>query len=154
MEYPCVYLKFTDCGSRALPTPNNKTSECSFDYEIKGVGYPNECNKYRSCANGAPTEMSCPENLAYCPKKDACEWSDLVEECDVHEFTGFKCPEKAKNGDYFASKANCSHYFICYNGRPRWMICAKGRYFDPCRSDCVKPKDLKCGPCKNMKVEE
>lgn len=151
MDYPCIHLKNFDCGLRKLPIPNNSTPECSYDFERKAVGFPSECSKYRICSNGVPIELNCPKNLAYSPKEDTCEWADLVEECDSSAFAGFTCPKDAADGAYFESEQDCSHYFICYNGRPRWMICAEGRVFDPCKSDCVKPDDVKCGSCKNKK---
>lgn len=152
MEYPCIHLKNVNCGSRKLPIPNNSTPECSYDFETKANGFPSECNKYRICSNGVSIDLSCPENLAYSPEEDICEWADLVEGCDASAFTGFTCPADAKDGSYFECEQNCSHYFICYNGRPRWMICTEGRVFDPCKSDCVKPENLKCGLCKNKKI--
>ncbi|XP_063702764.1 protein obstructor-E-like [Culicoides brevitarsis] len=153
-EYPCVHLKHIDCGRRKLPEPNNACEECSYDFETKIIGGPSECNRYRICSNGAPTDLSCPENLAFNVKSETCEWSDLAEDCDIEAFTGFKCPQNAGNGQYFESPHKCDHYFICYNGKPRWMICAKGKLFDPKSADCVKPKFLKSGKCyRNTKSQ-
>lgn len=154
LEYPCVHLRNVNCGLRKLPIPNNSTSECSYDFETKAVGFPKSCNKYRICSNGIAINLSCPENLAYNPKQDICEWSDLVEECDASAFTKCTSCSNAVDGTYFESNENCSHYFVCYKHRPRWFICAEGKVFDPCRADCVKPDDVKCGKCKNKKLQK
>uniref|UniRef100_A0A336KWU7 CSON015579 protein n=1 Tax=Culicoides sonorensis TaxID=179676 RepID=A0A336KWU7_CULSO len=153
LEYPCVHLRYINCGDRALPIPNNSTPDCSYDFETKPTGYPNECNKYRICSNGIGTDLSCPPNLAYNIETETCEWPDLVEACNATAFMGFECPPNVKEGSYFENPKDCGQYFICNNGRPRWMICAEGLMFDPCRIDCVKPADLKCGLCKEKKIE-
>lgn len=58
-------------------------------------------------------------------------------------FLGFTCPPVDNNSIYFGgetrffrSPADCQHYFVCVEGRPRLQNCGEGNAFNELVNTC------------------
>ncbi|KAL6257677.1 hypothetical protein P5V15_011256 [Pogonomyrmex californicus] len=141
-NYPCGYPIDIDCTGRPNLQPANPTENCPHQYGYFKIGDHQRCGQFMNCVDGRGYVFDCPEGLAFNPETYRCDWPDQVADCDAESFLGFRCPE-VRSGPFldvetkfFRSPADCHHYYICVNGRPRLQNCGIGNAFNDLIGTC------------------
>ncbi|KAB0792328.1 hypothetical protein PPYR_14287 [Photinus pyralis] len=139
---PCQYPVEVDCSGREATQPPQSTEECPHRYGYFRIGDAANCGQFKNCVDGRAYVFDCPEGLAFDEQSLRCDWPDQVSSCDAEAYLGFTCPPGAARGDFddnsyttFRS-ADCHHYYICVNSRPRLYNCGKGRAFNELINAC------------------
>ncbi|KAK5640512.1 hypothetical protein RI129_011323 [Pyrocoelia pectoralis] len=141
-QHPCQYPVQVDCTGREATQPSQGTDECPHQYGYFRVGDAANCGQFKNCVEGRAYVFDCPEGLAFDDQSLRCDWPDQVSTCDAEAYLGFTCPPAAKgffeDNSYttFRSLADCQHYYICVNSRPRLYNCGKGNAFNELINAC------------------
>ncbi|XP_012540049.1 protein obstructor-E [Monomorium pharaonis] len=141
-NYPCGYPIDIDCTGRPNLQPAAPTNDCPHQYGYFKIGDHQNCGQFMNCVDGRGYVFDCPEGLAFNAQTYRCDWPDQVPDCDAETFLGFRCPE-VKSGfflnneiKFYRSPADCHHFYICVNGRPRLQNCGIGNAFNELIDAC------------------
>ncbi|XP_011149450.1 protein obstructor-E [Harpegnathos saltator] len=142
-NYPCGYPIDVDCTGRPNLQPADPSVDCPHQYGYFKIGDHQHCGQFMNCVDGRGYVFDCPEGLAFNPETYRCDWPDQVPDCDAEAFLGFRCPEVKSNSFFLAgetkfyrSNADCHHFFLCVNGRPRLQNCGEGNAFNELIDAC------------------
>ncbi|CAK1548352.1 unnamed protein product [Leptosia nina] len=152
--YPCQYPIDVPCLGRSALQPAQATADCPHQFGYFKVGDSKNCGTFKNCVNGVAYEFNCPEGLAFSSETYRCEWPDLVPDCDVEAFLGFRCPEVRVSKElgppagyrFYRSSDDCQKYFICIDGRPRRLACGGYTAFDDLSESCVAADEISACP--------
>lgn len=111
-----------------------------------------------NCADGRGYVLQCPLGLAFNKNTYQCDWPDLVPDCDVEAFLGFRCPPETPyvgfgaTGTKFYKSSDCQRYFLCVNGLPRLQVCGVGSAYNEELNLCVPAENIQ--GCEHLAVTE
>ncbi|XP_017016324.1 probable chitinase 10 [Drosophila kikkawai] len=124
----CTYRSKVQC----LPTCES--------FALSSFCYDNTCTKYVLCYYGRPVLRQCHDQLQYNNMTDRCDFPQFVD-CVANDCSATNNPN---NITYIASKASCSKYFVCSNGRPWEQECSAGLLYNPECQCCDYAKNVEC----------
>jgi len=113
-----------------------------------------DCGTYYSCGTGKPFKETCPPGLGFNPKKQVCDWADMIEECDVEAFLDFECPaftayDAPGSNQAFPFPGDCGKQIVCvpyefeeFKRVPRLLSCDKPQVFNPETRQCDYYKEV------------
>lgn len=134
------------------------TEECPHQFGYYRIGDAANCGEFKNCANGRGYVLQCPLGLAFNKNTYQCDWPDLVPDCDVEAFLGFRCPAEAQYDGLGASETrfyksnDCQRYFLCVNGLPRLNVCGVGSAFREDLNACTAAENVT--GCEHLAVTE
>ncbi|XP_022249549.1 protein obstructor-E-like [Limulus polyphemus] len=151
----CDFVLDVDCSTRPELQPAQPSEHCPHQWG----DYPHEtdCGKFWKCAEGVAYGFDCPVGLAYNLNKRACDWPDLVPECDSEAFLGFKCPVPTPAeiqlfaNPLYPHPTDCKKLFVCVidindpsrsRRLPRLLACEDYLVFNPIKSSCDAPVNV------------
>ncbi|KAG7212682.1 hypothetical protein KM043_012961 [Ampulex compressa] len=147
-NYPCGYPIDVDCTGRPERQPAQPTDDCPHQYGYFKVGDSHHCGQFMNCADGRGYIFDCPEGLAFNAETYRCDWPDQVPDCDAEAFLGFRCPDFKDSPfhgaeiRFYRSNADCQHYYICVNERPRLLNCGEGNAFNEVTETCEAAENV------------
>ncbi|XP_047514778.1 protein obstructor-E-like [Pieris napi] len=152
--YPCQYPNDVPCLARSSLQPPQATADCPHQFGYFKSGDSKNCGTFKNCVNGVGYDFNCPEGLAFSSETYRCDWPDLVPECDVEAFLGFRCPEVRVSEElgppagfrFYRSAEDCQKYFICIDGKPRRLSCGGYNAFDELTESCVAADEISACP--------
>lgn len=106
------------------------------------------CSAYYKCKKGKATLLQCEDGLHYNAAKQVCDTpanakcpiiTDKVEEITDIEIS---CP--SSGSFFYPHPLNCSHYYICHNGKSTLMSCGRILKYDFLSQTCNLPNHSKC----------
>jgi len=107
---------------------------------LESFCYDRTCTKYVLCFDGTPVIRQCSIGLQYNGQTDRCDFPQYVDCVD-----NMCIRENNPNAIVFiASKARCDKYFICNDGLPNVMTCAKGLQYNPSTQSCDFASKVNC----------
>nr|AAM11210.1 RE18809p [Drosophila melanogaster] len=124
----CTYMEEVQC----LPTCES--------FRLSSFCYDNTCTKYVLCYYGKPVLRQCHDGLQYNNATDRCDFPEYVD-CVANDCSATFQPEDII---YLGSKASCSKYYVCSNGRPWEQQCAPGLAYNPSCKCCDFAKNVNC----------
>lgn len=92
------------------------------------------------CYYGIPVLRECRDGLQYNVETDRCDFPQYVD-CVDNECSALIQPE---NIIFMASKANCSKYYICADGRAWSQECSAGLIYNPEFKYCDFERNYNC----------
>lgn len=110
------------------------------DDSLSTFCYDRTCTKYVICYYGIPVLRECRDGLQYNADTDRCDFPEYVD-CVDNECSALPQPE---NIIFMASKANCSKYYICADGRAWSQECSTGLIYNPEFKYCDFEWNYKC----------
>ncbi|XP_055905773.1 uncharacterized protein LOC129941219 [Eupeodes corollae] len=114
---------------------------------LEGERIPDEnnCYSYLVCKKGELVPKTCGDKDYFDVVTKKCV-PDKENICRPHPCV---CEDGSQDGDLVANSANCSSYFICYQGELIPGDCGYGNYFDAESKNCVRDEGgIHCArPC-------
>lgn len=135
----CKY-KYFDYEDQTCTDSDNQCLQSCEDESLSTYCYDRTCTKYVICYYGIPVLRECRDGLQYNGETGRCDFPEYVD-CVDNECSALIQPE---NIIFMASKANCSKYYICTDGRAWSQECSAGLVYNPEFKYCDFESNYKC----------
>lgn len=127
--------------------------EVCFDYPNEDF-FPHElaCDMYWECqADGTAEERWCNEGEVFDYEYLTC-WDEGICWMDAPEEVDSECPLNSNNLIILPGET-CENYYICNNGKPILMWCAKGMHFNMAQQYCESPARAGCDVSEKLSLK-
>ena len=131
------------------------TEDCPHQFGYYRLGDAAHCGQFKTCSQGAGFTLDCPEGLAFNKNTYQCDWPDLVPDCDVEAFLGFKCPAAPAGLGFpsarFHKSDDCQRFFLCSEGSTRLYRCGPGTAYSEDVGACDAAENVH--GCEHLRIE-